>query len=56
MKYMKEYSYIVYSKVGNKYSITEKYIIDNIELPLELYRYAEGGYAALSRCGLEYKI
>ena len=43
---MKEYSYIVYSKVGNKYSITEKYIIDN-RTPLELYRYAEGGYAAL---------
>tara|TARA_R110002126_G_scaffold190849_1_gene338972 strand:+ start:393 stop:4385 length:3993 start_codon:yes stop_codon:yes gene_type:complete len=42
----KEYSYIVYSKVGEKISVTEKYIIDN-RPPLELYRYSDGGFASL---------
>lgn len=42
----KEYSYIVYSKVGEKINVTEKYIIDK-RPPLELYRYDEGGYASL---------
>jgi len=43
---MKEYSYIIYSKVGNRILVTEKYIIDK-RSPLELYRYNEGGFASL---------
>lgn len=42
----KEFSYIVYSRSGNRIVVTEKYIIDK-KTPLQLYRYAEGGYCSL---------
>jgi hypothetical protein len=45
-KMEEEYSYLVYSKKGDKIYITNKYIIDD-KHPLEVFMYAEGGYAAM---------
>lgn len=42
----KDFSYIVYSKVGQKIEIISEYIVDNTT-PFEIFMYPEGGYAAM---------
>lgn len=41
-----KFSYIVYTKMNNKVSVTNKYIIDK-ETPLELYSFSTGAYASM---------
>jgi len=45
-KMEKEFSYLIYSKTGDKISITRKYIIDG-NVPLEIFNYSDGGHASL---------
>ena len=45
-KMEKEFSYLIYSKTGDKISITRKYIIDD-NVPLEIFNYSDGGHASL---------
>ena len=45
-KLEKEFSYLIYSRTGDKISITRKYIVDD-EIPLEIFNYSDGGHASL---------
>jgi hypothetical protein len=42
----KDFSYIVYSRVGQKIEVVSEYIVDDVT-PFEIFMYPEGGYAAM---------